>query len=131
MTRATPRRISRAGLAIAIVVLLGASSWQAQRVECRSRASTDTIKPVLYDPHAPAKWDSATRATVRRHEACVGMTKDMLVQSWGLPYLQRWRVPAGAGDTTAEYSYHAATVIVINDAVKAFRPAGTPVHQPR
>jgi hypothetical protein len=96
---------------------------------CVKRAAADTGKVVLADSSAPARWSKETLATIARHEVCVGMTADMLRKSWGIPTNINALIPGTPGDTTAQYFYRGATVVVVNSTVRAIRPPTKP-HRP-
>jgi hypothetical protein len=89
---------------------------------CALRAKGDTIPAVLADSAAPKRWNSQVRASIARHEICVGMSRDMMVQSWGLSHRLQTFVPNVPGDSVGYYYYQSATVVVVNSVVKAIRP---------
>jgi hypothetical protein len=88
---------------------------------CSSRAANDTNRVVLADSSAPRRWDARTIARVGRHEVCVGMTEDMLRKSWGLPRTIYSLTPTAPGDTTIQFYYRGATVVLVNGRVRAIR----------
>lgn len=120
------------GSAAVFALLLCASTGRAQTSRahdapprCQKRAAADTGRVALADSSAPARWNKEILASVAKHEACVGMTADMLRKSWGLPTSIRTTLPATPGDTTSLFYYKGATVVLINDQVRAMRPAET------
>lgn len=91
---------------------------------CMKKSPADSGKVVLWDSAAPPRWDTTIRGEVGRHEACIGMTTDMLVKAWGTPHnITDLRT---ATDTTSQFFYHGATVVLVNRVVKAIRPASHP-----
>ncbi len=104
--------------------LVSAQSSEARVTPaCRIRSSADTSKAFLVDTTAPRRWGSETVAAIAQHKACVGMTRDMLVQSWGMPSGINVTSSRNTKAMTAQYSYHAGTVIIVGDTVRAIRSA--------
>jgi hypothetical protein len=87
---------------------------------CTKKSAADSGKVVLGDSTAPQRWDKTIRDKVARHEACLGMTMDMLVKSWGGP--RKVTDLRTETDTTSQFFYHGATVVLVNRVVKAIRP---------
>jgi hypothetical protein len=91
---------------------------------CTKKAAADSGKVILNDSTAPIRWDKPTRDRVSRHEACLGMTTDMLVKSWGMP--KNITDQRTETDTTSEFFYKGATVVLVNRVVRAIRPPAHP-----
>jgi hypothetical protein len=126
------RRLLRAAVSTALLTAAselaraqGRSSagvGEASHNDCVVRVPSDTVKALLSDSTAPRRWSAEQRQRIARHELCPGMTADMMQQSWGDSGRLHVSVPPAPGDTTFQYFYTGATVVVVNGIVRAIRP---------
>ncbi len=121
--RTVPRRgVHTASLAL--IALLSAA-WVpgtgASHRECRTASSGDTVKRAAVTPKEQEAWPDSTLAAIARHEACTGMSQQMVRAAWGLPVTIQTSI--GSGFEVDEYRYRGATLIFQNDSLAAFRAA--------
>lgn len=119
---AVHRRIYCICFAAAFGIPASHAGAQQPDPRCQLRSAADTLRVVLRDSSARARWSAADLSNIRSHIACPGMSQDLLVSAWGLPRNIERTVPRIPGDTVAQFRYAETTAILVNGVLRTFRP---------
>jgi hypothetical protein len=110
-------------LAFSLVTLAsaprGAAPPTASDSTCVARDTASRFAAAPRPTEDSATWSPAFKRSVRRHQACVGMSADMLRVAWGLPETIDQHTTGNM--VSEEFLYPRYTVVVDNARVVAIR----------